>query len=298
MSTSYLPRVQTQGPDSKCVIGGKALGWESCSACGMAMGIDSATMGAKRPPYCDVRRYTGDTVGGLSLPQVANVAGEHYGVAVAQRVGSNVASPAYVAGLLRREHPFELQGNTSALIGTPYRSTGSGVNHLVHVERGKGWSVVNGVYRPSHALVYDPAADGRRVGWGTAAESWDWWPWSVVLKFAAALHPWGENDGRLLGPGRFYAGIITPKFTSRYGGAKASPYPDLTRAKFDGVRVHSRPDTGSATLVDRLDEGELFVAYQYTDDGPEFQGSKVWAGSRNGLEWVHRARLSNVGGAT
>jgi hypothetical protein len=295
--SQYKPPVLTQGPATKCVIDGKALGWLSCSACGMAMGINSATMGAKHPPYCEVRRLTGDTSGGLTLPQVANVAQGVYGVKVEVRVGSNVCSPAYAAGRLHSEHPFGLQGNTAALLNSPFRSTGTGVNHFVHVERGKGWHSSNGHWLPSHALVYDPAADGRHVGWGTAAEAWDWWPWSQVLEFAADLHPWGENDSRVLGPGRFYAGIIEPQFRAAHGGKRSTPYPDRTRARYDGVRVHSSPAIGATTTIDRLEEGQLFVAYQYAT-GPEYAGSTRWAGSRNGRAWVHASRLRSVGGAT
>jgi hypothetical protein len=50
--------IRDQQPN--CVIDGEALGWASCTAYSMAMGIDSATAGAKRPSGCKIRKLTGD----------------------------------------------------------------------------------------------------------------------------------------------------------------------------------------------------------------------------------------------
>ena len=82
MVTAVRPVFQKQGPATNCVIEGEALGWASCTAYSMAMGIDSATAGRKRPSGCKIRKLTGDKEKGLMLSQVAEVALEHYDVRV------------------------------------------------------------------------------------------------------------------------------------------------------------------------------------------------------------------------
>ena len=102
---------------------------------------------------------------------------------------------------------------------------------------------------PEKALVYDPAADGRRPG---IIRGETWWPWEDVLSFAAALR---LGKKRVLGPGRFYAGFIeardveeeaahhepqvvnealrtavqAPVVRLRKGAKKTTPFPDRTR---------------------------------------------------------------------
>lgn len=303
MSVARDPAFQQQGPACHCQIDGKCLGWLSCSAYGAAMNIDDATLGGKRPSGCSVRRLTDDTSGGLTLPQVAAVARGHYGVEVEVHVGSGVTSPAHVARRLRDDWCVDVQGNTSALKGTPWRSTGSGVNHYVHVSRGREYARNSaGVLVPGDVLVFDPAADGRSAAWGRADQGPSWWTWSTLLRFAAALHPWGEGDPRVLGPGKMYAGCSqVADFRPAYGGVRTSPFPDRTRAKCppkDRVNVRSAPTHHYDNVVGKLKDGELFVAYQRTTKGSEFAGSTRWYGNRLGTEWVHEARLTHEGGGT
>lgn len=294
MSEPSRPRFQPQGPASNCVIDGKALGWLSCSAYGMAMGIDRSTLGAKRPSGCEVRRRTGDTVGGLTLPQVAAVAAQ-YGVTVELHVGSNVCSPAYAARKCRAGRGFGLQGNTGPLVRTRFKSTGGAVNHFVWVNEVRGGTADV----PSEALVYDPAGDGRRSDIDQAPS---WWPWGLVLDFAAALHPWGEDDHRVLGRGKFYAGILPdtePHVHLHYGGKRTSPFPDRTTAYApSGRRVNVRAaPTTTARIVDYLTIGERFTAYQKTS-GQLLAGSRVWYGNHNGAGWVHESGLRGEGGTS
>lgn len=292
------PTFQSQLPTCICVLGGKCLGGVSCSSYGMAMGIDQATYGNKRPTGCAVRKLTGDTVGGLTLPQVARVA-ESMGVDVEVRVGSNVISPAAVAAHLRAGGGVGLQGNTRALLSHPgQRSTGTAVNHYVHLAavRGGTW------YAPKDGLVYDPAANGRDAGWGKAAQGPQWWPWTLVLAFASALRPWGEDDSRTLGPSRMYAGLIEPPtVVLRYGGKRTKPFPDRARVDVAAGRkanVRSRPDRiAPQYVVDHLADGALFVAYQRTT-GASVGGSRIWYGNRTGTRWLPAVRLINEGGLT
>lgn len=301
---AYDPRMQYQGPASNCVIAGKALGWLSCSAYGMAMGVDDATIGLKRPSGCSIRRRTGDTSGGLTLRQVANAAFALVGVYVDVRVGSGVIAPSGAARALREGRSFGLQGNTGALIGTPSRSTGTGVNHYVHVSRGRGWQQVGGLWRPAEALVFDPAADGRWGGWGMAAKGPDWWPWSRVLDFAATLRPWGDTDPRKLGPGKMYAGFFPdaePHVHLRWSARRTVPWPDRTRVEAKAglrVNVYDRPDHVAGRTVRTLPADALFVAQQVTTSGALYRDSRKWYGNHAGTEWIHEYRLRREGGTT
>lgn len=289
--------MQEQGPASNCIINNKLLGWLSCSAYGMAMGIDRATLGAKRPSGCEVRRRTGDTTGGLTLPQVAAVAEVAYGVDVDVRVGSNVCTPSFAARRARAGRGFCLQGNTGPLVKTRWKSTNGGVNHLVWVNEVRGGTADV----PDEALVYDPAADGRR---SDIDQGPSWWPWSLVLRFAAALRPWGEDDPRVLGPGKFYAGFLPdtePHVHLKYGGVRTVPFPDRTTAynvvSTRLINVRAKPTT-SSTKVDTLKVGERFTAYQKTTSGQLLAGSRVWYGNHNGNEWVHESGLRGEGGTS
>lgn len=305
----YRPVAQHQGPATHCVIHGRALGWLSCTAYAMAMGVDRATLGRKRPSGCDIRHVTGDTTGGLTLPQVAHAASVEYGVAVEVHIGSSVCTPAYAAAQCAKGRGFLLQGNTKPLVGTAYKSTNTGVNHAVWVNEVRGGTRTE----PKEAYVYDPAADGRR----DMAHAPQWWPWSLVKKFAAALRPWGDGDRRTLGTNRFYVGFVhatpvtgaTTTSTStavslRYGAARTKPFPDRMRIKVAAGRranVRTRPDRlRSGDIAARLPADALFVAYQRVTNGAKPVGStsRVWYGNRTGNRWVHISGLKNIGGTS
>ncbi len=107
-----LPRpvFQRQGPAANCKISGKELGWESCTAYSMAMGIDAFTGGRHRPSGCKIREATGDTVGGLTLRQVADAAQSRYGIRVAVRSGGTTIAPEKAARLIRAGRGFRPPG--------------------------------------------------------------------------------------------------------------------------------------------------------------------------------------------
>lgn len=317
MVVAIRPVFQPQGPDTRCKIDGIRLGWVSCTAYAMAMGIDVARGGHRRPSGCAVRRKTidpqtgtVDTVGGLTLRQVADVALNDFGVRVKVRTGSHAITPEKAAIEIRRGRGFVLQGHTEPLLTTPFKSGDARANHAVWVNE------VSGGTRevPKRALVYDPQADGRRAGIDTAPS---WWPWELVLEFGAALRPTPGSD-RKLGPGKLWAGFIpvpkpgpvvtasavpAPDFISRFGGRKTTPFPDRTRADPPPgreVNVRRRPRLADANIVDTLRAGELFVAFQKTTRGDKPPGvsSSTWFGNRDGTEWVHESGLSHIGGGT
>jgi hypothetical protein len=288
-----VPAHQFQGPATNCIIRGKALGWLSCTAYSMAMLIDRATLGEKRPSGCDVRFNTGDTTGGLTLPQVAGVAEREYGVDIEVRVGSQVASPAYAASKLRNGHPVLLQGNAGAMLGTSQRSTAGFVNHAILLNHGRGWKADG---TPSEVLVFDPAAGGQPASWGRAPKGPQWWPWSLVLKFAALLRPWGDHDPRVLGSGRWYCGIgpdTEPHVHLKFRGIETNPLPErfiATAPSGRRVNVRSGPST-SFPVQFTIPPGRLALVWQYTPSGQHLAGSSRWFGDHDGKWWVHDSGL-------
>ena len=309
MTAMPRPKFQQQGPESRCTIDGLKLGWKSCTAYSMAMGIDAATAGKQRPSGSKVRKLTRDTSGGLNLRQVAEVAQEHFGVRVAVRTGWNTIAPGRAAQLARSGRGFILQGNTEALIGTPSQSTIGPCNHAVWVNEVTGGTDD----KPGKALVYDPAADGRhRVG-RDFSEGPRWWPWERVLAFAAGLRS-GDEAGPRLGPGKFYAGFVPRRHdepppavrpgvavTLRPGATRTQPFPDRVRAnvsKGRRVNIRSRPDRlVKGDIVDRVPDGSLFIAFQRIRNGarPPSADSRVWYGNRDGTEWIHESGLRRIG---
>lgn len=290
--TVYLPRFQPQGPADNCVISGKLLGWLSCSAYAAAMLVDRSTSGGRRPSGCDVRRLTGDTVGGLNLDQM-ETAMERYGIAIERRTGSNFATPLYLKTQLRAGRSAIIQVSTGPLIGTPFQSTNGRINHCVEL---------NDIDSSNRVRVYDPAADGRRSTFDTAPS---WWSWSLVERTAAALQPWGEGDSRTLGAGRMYVAIgpdNEPAITYRWRGRALSPQPDRLLGNAGAGRYSTlrnsprRRDThGNDTTVGRLGHDASWYAWQVTTAGESIGGNSKWYGDRLGRVWVHSSGIRGVG---
>jgi hypothetical protein len=314
--TAVRPVFQKQGPETNCVIGGEKLGWVSCTAYSMAMGIDSATAGRKRPSGCKVRKLTGDKVKGLMLSQVAEVALEHYDVRVTVKTGPDTISPASALKQIRIGRGFVLQGNTAGLPKSLQSGGKKPANHAVWVNEVRGGDPKGA---PEKALVYDPAADGRRPG---IIKGEHWWAWQDVLSFAAALR---LSKTRKLGPGKFYAGFIeapdveqevahaqprvnealrtavqAPEVNLRKGAKKTTPFPDRTRINppvaGKKVNIRRRPDRiDPGDIVDMVRDGTLFIAYQKIE-GATLEGQSTWYGNRRGNEWVHESGLRHIGG--
>lgn len=297
--TTYRPAVQHQGPDTRCVIHGVALGWESCTCYSTAMMVDRSTLGKQRPTGCTVRSLIvpADLVGGTTLRQNADAV-HRLGVHVDVFAGSGVARSAYTIAEVRKGRGAVLQGNTAALLRTRWRSTEGPVNHAVALNEITGGSDPH----DWEGLVYDPAADGRKRSYHVDVSA-SWWPGELVLAFAAALRPWGDGDPRRLGPGWQYVSLFPdtePHVILRPGAKRTAPFPDRTRAdapKGKLVNVRSGPSIGN-NIVGHLKDGELFVAYQVTDKGESFRGSTRWYGDQKGTRWVHSKRLTHEGGST
>jgi hypothetical protein len=287
------PAFQHQGPASNCVIDNKPLGWVSCTAYSMAMLIDAATAGARRPKGCKVRRLVRplDTEAGLNLRQVADVADDVYDVEVAVRTGGNAISTEGAIARIERGRGFVLQGNNTAW-------NMGGANHAVYVHEVRGGDVG----APKEALVYDPQRQQAR-----------WIPWKKVLAFGAELRL-NESGTRKLGPGRLYAGFM-PRPAA--GVAAATPAGDGVVLTFGATRLPHRDRTlvdppagrrinvrstplslAHATVVETLGKGARFVAFQERRGGalPPGAGSRHWYGNRDGTEWVHVSGLKHIGG--
>jgi hypothetical protein len=163
------------------------------------MGADQAS-GHQIVTGCRLRGLTGDLTGGLTLNQI-DAALRTLAVPTEVYVGAAACTPAFAARRLSARRAVGIQGNTGALLGTPYKDTGGSANHYVLLSAARGGTSD----APAEVLVFDPAADGRRTG---IADGPDWWPWQTVLRFAAALRPWGNADPRTLGYGRWYCHIF------------------------------------------------------------------------------------------
>lgn len=290
--TFHRPVYQQQGPDDNCQISGHFLGWDSCTAYSGTMGVDSTTGGKQRPSGCSVRRHTVplDTSGGLTLRQVADAITNLGGPSMTTYTGANVLTPQRVAQLVRAGHKCVVQGNAAAMLGTAFKSTNGAVNHAVFINEVRGGTV----NEPLEALVYDPAADGRR---SDIDQGPSWWPWWLVKRFVAALQPSGS--GPVLGSGKVYTGAFQdsePHLNLRSGATRSKPYPDRTRAIENGVRIHSAPSSRAKTLY-TVPNGQLLVGYQYAH-GTVYQRSDVWLGNDDGNEWVHSKRVTHFGGTT
>lgn len=286
-------RLVNEGPSESCMIGGKALGWTNCSPASVAMGISRSTAHAQNPDDCTLRRLTGDTTGGTTLGQYEAIA-RRYGVEMEVRTSSRACTPQYAAGQLRTRG-FALQGDAGQLVGTPHRVTGGRVNHCVWVNAGRGWHIgPQGVLIPSEVHVWDPAADGKLSSFGRRAQGPQWWTWALLLQFASHLHPWGEGDERILGPGKFYAALFPatePHVHLTYSGSvRTSPFPRkfTVHSPTTGRKVNVRRGPSQRyDVVTKLATGASFIAYQQNPKGQSLDGSSLWYGDHNGTLWVH-----------
>ncbi len=287
------PRFQPQGPDSNCIIDGHYLGWDSCTCYAGAMAVDATTAGKQRPSGCAVRRATGDVSGGTMLRQVADAVMKLNGIFVEVHTGSNVLTPQRVAALVRAGRRVVIQGNADAMLGTTYQSTAGPVNHAVMVNEVRGGTVSE----PDYALVYDPAADGRKRSYHVDLGP-TWWPWSMVKKFCANLRPAGDGTPRL-GSGKVYVGVFPdsePHVILATNASKAKPFPDRVRADEATVRIRAGR-TNTSKVLYTVSDGRLLVLYQYAR-GDSHEGSTLWGGNDDGTEWVHTKNIRHLGGST
>ncbi len=288
--TFHRPVFQPQGPDSRCVVNGVPLGWDSCTMYAGAMAVNG-TRPDYHPSGCTLRTRSGDTSGGTTLRQMADAVQSVVGMHVDTYTGANVLTPQRVARLVRAGRRCVIQGNADAMIGTVHQSTAGAVNHAVMVNEVRGGTLDE----PSEALVYDPAADGRNRAYHVD-QGPSWWPWWLVKRFCANLRPAGT--GPRLGAGKVYVGVFPdsePHVTLRAGAKRSTPFPDRTRAGKTKVGIYSAPN-GLRHLYS-VDRGTLLVGYQYVD-GTSAWGSNRWLGNDDGTEWVPIGALTHVGGST
>lgn len=287
MSQPTLPRFIEEGPANPCTISGHKLDWTQCTVESTCMLIDRSTLGKKRPDPCTFRRHTGDVSGGTSLYQCSQIAENVYGVPMDLHAGGSVATPYYGGFQLYMGRGGVLQGNTSAI--------GKGnINHAVELNQGQGYTKIgttDQISVPVRVLVYDPWSDGP-----------EWWSWDKVKAFAAALHPWGENDSRILGPGKWYVmfGPDTEPHVHLYLGARrTTPFPDQQQVNspVPGKKVNVRlgPSTDYAVAM-TLASGSKWTSFQVFDKGTVLNGSGRWWGNHDGNRWIHDSGLIGRGG--
>ena len=292
MGIPSTPVIQFQNPNiNSCVIDHKQLGWLSCTCYSVAMATNRSALAPNRHSGCEVRRFTGDTVGGTTLPQCAAFS-EGHNQHVELHVGAKVSSAYYLAYQIGLGRSAVVQGNSGAMIGTKFRSTGTGVNHAIFVNQVRGGTPGD----PSEAYVFDPAADGRSAGWGRAAKGPAWWPWSLVRSFAARLEPAGDGTAPI-GPNKIYCAIYPdtePHVHLAFSAKRTSPFPDhvKTWSPTKG-RVNVRSGPGKKyPIIAKMDHGTPWLAYQTKVDGT----GRRWYGNHNGNRWINASRLTGEGG--
>ena len=290
----YQPQVP-RGQSNSCVLGGKPFGWLNCTPTSFAMAIEKASLGRLRPTGCNIREATGDRTAGTTLWQCRTVAENEYGIAVEVHAGATVTSMVGVARQLRAGRGAVLQGDIGVAVGTSFRSTAGSVAHAIYLNEVRGGSIDT----PSQALVYDPAANGRTARWGTAAQGPQWWPWGLVVKFAAALRPNGPGTP-VLGPGKAYVAFFPdtePHVHLTFGGNRTNPFPDDLFGKkgTDDAARYVRPGPGLQYAHLRvLGVGARFGAFQVTHGG-QWRGSDIWYGDHNGHYWIHSSGITGAG---
>lgn len=264
-------------PDQVDQLDGSVRAGLNCNCAACADAIDRSTLGHRQTNAAVVRRLTGDTSGGTTLEQVARVAEEHFGVHLDVEKGLGFAS--FEARIASGQGAI-LQGDCSATIGTEWQEseTFSG-NHSWFVN-----DVVDGEF-----LVYFPLGDARRPG---ITDSPRRVPRAIVRRFAALLDVSDPAEPyRPLGDGKVFAAFTRdtePHVHLRAGARRTRPFPDRTRAAELRVRVRSEPGRGNP-VVDWLEKGDLFVAFQQTDH---------WVGNHTGTRWVPKRALRYLGGDT
>jgi hypothetical protein len=287
-----------EGPDNSCIIDGKALGWTNCTPTSVAMAISKTTLGAKNPTPCDIRRLTGDTIGGTGLAAVRRrrprgLRRRGRGPRRLERL-----HPEYLAGQLKSGRGAAVQGNTGpAPNGLPL--DGRDRQSLRLVQRGAG--LARRRERP-----FDPdrrprlrprggRADGE-MGQGRDVAS------VVAVGARQGVHGQspavgraGRSHPRL---GKVYCAIYgdtEPHVHLRFtGSARTSPFPRTLTAHppVTGrkVNVRSGPST-RYPIVKTLASGAHFTAYQQNPNGALLAGSRLWYGDHDGRLWVHSSGL-------
>lgn len=287
MTTPYLPDFQFQGPADNCELDGKALGWLSCTTYAEAMQIDASTLGAKKPTGCEVRDaiVPRDTTGGTSLDQVAGAAYRGWGVSVDVRTGRNYATPTEAILAIDRGATGVVQISTGPTLGTPFASTRTPISHAVIAVDIRGY----GSTAPDEVRVGDPANRRR---------AFEWWPWGLLTRAAAALQIYGEDDSRILGAGRMYVGIGPDKEPHYHRGAERgylaqTGYPRrmIVTSPTRERRINVRSGPGTAfPVVDSLPRGTVVRVHGYVN-GELFRGGTTPAGSDDWLTLDHAGTL-------
>lgn len=231
-------------------------------------------------PY-DLRAKTGDTSGGTTLAQADSVLLRYYDINL--DVEYNLDWGTFRERVMKGAGAI-IQGGYSTIYQTKYSgsSTFSG-NHAVYVNEVR-WNEVADRWE---YLWYDPLCDGRRTGIPKGPQ---WLPEALVKKFCEAL--------MLTGTLRIAAGKVWCAFTRdteavilNWGGALYGP--KTFYARYGNIRIRRTPRL-DGLVVQTLDKGDAFRAFQRKTDGPSVDGSTVWYGDADGIRWTASKNLTST----
>lgn len=249
----YTPRFQDQ------INPLDPLGSLNCTCYSGAMAGEYHTCGAVRPNGKSVRYYTGDKVGGTTLPQVDYALRRGYNIDLDTRIGSaRLTWPTFV-NYINSGRGAILQGSYSAIHGTRFqgdlRFTG---NHAIFVP--PGWRVM------------DPLCDGRYPG--IYKYRGEVYPQSMLKSFAGRL-VLDPNTGRRLGYGYVWASLTRDNTSTTVTPYRARVVPRTG----DTYRLFDRYFIQNGIIVDR--ETERTKGFSAYCTAPRLYSAKSGLSFRN-----------------
>jgi hypothetical protein len=254
----------------------------NCTCASAAMALDRWTIGEDRTTGAYVRALTGDTTGGTTLAQVNAALHRRWGISL--NVQYRYPFESFVDRITAGGQGAILQGWEAVIRDTEWSASPTfGGNHA--------W-FVNGHIEGKGFLVYNPLADGRRDG---IAQSPYIIPKAVVREWAGKLNVGAPNQPYSpLGLGYTYAAFTRdtePHAHFKHGAQRTRPFPDRVRADEEFVRVRESPGRSGVVRPrsEWLSEGDLFTAFQQTDN---------WLGNHGGTRWVPKRAMRRIGGST
>lgn len=269
------PRFYKPGTRWHNVVNGHDYDSENCMAAGgsIAAAIQSGFSRTFSPG--DIRNHQDDFSGGIGVDDVQ--------VALA-RLGlpKIITTPTDWPGVIQwvREGRLVILAVQYSKVPRPVQAQKGGTfDHML---------AVCNLYADGTIDLYDPlAVEIQRVEQSSVRPAAE----------AIALRERGDATRLFVGATNILP-LVGP--TLRYGGRPVPKGQDRTRAlgvHGSSVNVHSRPTTGTASVVGQLPTGALFIAYQLTTGDP-FEGSRIWYGDKTGTRWIAAKRLSHIGGST
>jgi hypothetical protein len=223
--------------DPSFQIGAGSTGPYDCTAHSASDAIDHATCGAKDPGGRTIRLQSSEPIPdprspGLNLPQVADVARDHYGVYLDVHIGARKVA--------WTEYERRRLAGQGAIIQVDYGPIADS-----RFDAGRGFRGGHAMFETIHA-TYDPLADGRAAGVFKAPASGVVYDRAVMKQAAAKLVTRRDDLGRAIervGEGFVWAAFtrdVIPAYSVRVPAGEFWAY----AVDGDDVKYRRRRTTG------------------------------------------------------